>query len=87
MGGVNENGGSANRPDKITTGINAYYWRFLMLLGMRSLWNAKGVCNVCLSFVSILNHRHGSTSHRFGTETGHALDPECFPCTVERGRA
>ena len=35
-----------------------------MLLGMRSLWKAKGLCNVCLSFVSILNHRHGSTTRR-----------------------
>ena len=58
-----------------------------MLLGMRSLWNAKSVCNVSLSFVRILSHRHGSTTRRLGTEMDHALDPECFPCTVGRGRA
>jgi len=43
IGGVNENGGSANRPDITAAGINAYCSSSLMLLGMRSLWKAKGV--------------------------------------------
>ena len=42
-----------------------------MPLGMRSLRKAKDVCNVCLSFVSILNHGHRSTTHQFATKKDH----------------
>ena len=46
---------------------------------MSSLLKAKGVCRICLSCVSILNHSHGSTTHQFGTETDYALDSGMFP--------